>query len=198
MADVSKPKVKTEEEIRAYTLGELKPLIGPIVLVDHDPEWALSFEGEAKRLRDILGARVKVLEHVGSTSVVGLPAKPIIDLVLAVARSEDEASYVPELEANGYVLRVREPAWFEHRLFKGPDADINLHVFSVGCPEISQMLLFRDRLRSFPAERDEYAARKRELARMEWRFVQNYADAKTEIVHQILARARGEREALGL
>jgi GrpB-like predicted nucleotidyltransferase (UPF0157 family) len=195
MTDV--PKVRTEEEIRAYTLGELKPLTGPIVLVDYDPEWASSFEREATRIRGILGARVKVLEHVGSTSVVGLPAKPIIDLVLAVARSEDEASYAPELESNGYVLGVRDPGWFEHRLFKGPDADINLHVFSVGCPEIDQMLLFRDRLRSFPGERDEYAARKRELACMQWRFVQNYADAKTEIVHQILARARGERPGMG-
>jgi GrpB-like predicted nucleotidyltransferase (UPF0157 family) len=191
MTDGSEPKARTAEEIRAYTLGELKPLTGPIVLADYDPEWASSFEREATRIRGILGARVKLLEHAGSTSVVGLPAKPIIDLVLAVSDSGNESSYVPEMELNGYVLRVREPEWFQHRVFKGPDTDINLHVFSVGCSEIDQMLLFRDWLRSHPDERDAYASRKRELAKMEWTFVQNYADAKTGVVNQILARARG-------
>jgi GrpB-like predicted nucleotidyltransferase (UPF0157 family) len=160
-------------------------------LADYDPEWASLFEREAIRIRAILGTRVKLLEHAGSTSVVGLPAKAIIDLVLAVFDSDDESSYVPEMESNGYVLRVREPEWFQHRLFKGPDTDINLHVFSLGCSEIDQMLLFRDWLRSHPEERDAYAAKKRELARMEWRFVQNYADAKTGIVQHLLARARG-------
>ena len=181
---------KTEEEIRACTIGELAPLAGPIVLADYDPEWPGRFEREAARIRAILGARAKVLEHAGSTAVVGLPAKPIIDLVLAVADSADEPSYVPEMEQSGYVLRIREPDWFQHRLFKGPDTNINLHVFSVGCPEIEQMLLFRDWLRSHPEERDAYAAKKRELASQQWKFVQNYADSKTEIVREMLARAR--------
>jgi GrpB-like predicted nucleotidyltransferase (UPF0157 family) len=182
--------VKTEAEIRAVTVGELKPLAGPIALYDYDPEWASAFEREAQRIRGILGSRVKLLEHAGSTSVVGLAAKPIIDLVLAVPDSSNESSYVPEMELNGYVLRVREPDWFQHRLFKGPDTDINLHVFTVGCPEIDQMLMFRDWLRAHPGDRDAYSARKRELAKRQWKFVQNYADAKTEIVLQILARAR--------
>jgi GrpB-like predicted nucleotidyltransferase (UPF0157 family) len=197
MTDGSERKARTEEEIRAYTIGEPTRLNAPILLLGYDPGWPLAFEREAARIRGILGARVKLLEHVGSTSVLGLPAKPIIDLVLVVADSEDEPSYVPEMELNGYVLRIREPEWFQHRLFKGPDTDINLHVFSDGCSEVHQMLLFRDWLRSHPGERDAYAARKRELARMEWKFVQNYADAKTEIVHQILARARGRRPSVG-
>jgi len=80
-------------------------------------------------------------------------------------------------------------------VFKGPDTDINLHVFTVGCEEIEQMLLFRDWLRSHPDERRLYAAKKRELAKQEWKFVQNYADAKTGIVHEILARARAANGA---
>ena len=92
--------------------------------------------------------RVLRLEHVGSTSIPGLAAKPIIDIVLVVADSADEAAYVPALEAAGYVLRIREPGWFEHRVLNGPDTKVNLHVFSDGCPEIGRMLAFRDRLRT--------------------------------------------------
>src|SRR5438132_1215336 len=87
----------------------------------------------AERIRSALGDRVVRLEHGGSTSVPGLPAKPIVDIVLEVPDSSDEPAYVPELEAAGYVLRIRERVWFEHRLFKGPDTNINLHVFSAGC-----------------------------------------------------------------
>jgi GrpB-like predicted nucleotidyltransferase (UPF0157 family) len=67
---------------------------------------------------------------------------------------------------------------------------VNLHVFTIGCPEIDQMLLFRDWLRTHPDDRDLYAAAKRELAKKEWKLTQNYADARTAVVHQILARAR--------
>ena len=81
-----------------------------------------------------------LLEHTGSTSVPGLAAKPIIDMTLAVPDSADEDAYLPELEAAGYVLRIREPDWFEHRVFKGPDTNVNLHVFSDDCPEIDRML----------------------------------------------------------
>ena len=182
---------KTEEEIRAYTIGEVKPLSAPILVSDYDPNWPASFQREATRLRSILGDRVMLLEHAGSTSVPDLPAKPVIDIILALPDSSDESTYVPAMETAGYVLRIREPEWFEHRVFKGPDTDINLHVFTVGCEEIAQMLLFRDWLRAHPEDRDLYAAAKRELAKKEWKFTQNYADAKTVVVHQILARARG-------
>ncbi|MCY1019142.1 GrpB family protein [Pyxidicoccus sp. MSG2] len=180
----------TEEELRAATLGELKPLTRPIVVSDYDPAWPALFEREAARVRATLDARVKRLEHVGSTSVPGLPAKPVIDMVLTVEDSADEASYVPVMEAAGYVLRIREPHWFEHRMFKGPDTDINLHVFTEGCAEVGQMLLFRDWLRMHPEDLELYAASKRELAKQEWKYVQNYADAKTDVVQRILAKAR--------
>jgi GrpB-like predicted nucleotidyltransferase (UPF0157 family) len=180
----------TEEQIRAHTIGELEPRTTPIVLSDYDADWPLAFEREAARVRSILGAGVKLLEHAGSTAVPGLAAKPVIDMVLAVSDSSDESTYAPALHTAGYVLRIREPDWFEHRVFKGPDTDINLHVFTVGCAEIEQMLLFRDWLRHHPADRDLYANKKRELAKQVWKFVQNYADAKTGIVHEILAKAR--------
>ena len=119
----------------------------------------------------------------------GLAAKPIIDIALEVPDSTDEAAYVPALEEAGYVLRIREPEWFEHRAFKGPDTNVNVHTFSRGCEEFDRMLLFRDRLRSNPADRALYEAAKRELASREWRFVQEYADAKSEVVEEILRRA---------
>jgi GrpB-like predicted nucleotidyltransferase (UPF0157 family) len=118
--------------------------------------------------------------------VPSLLAKPIVDVLLVVPNSADEVSYVPRLEAAGYVLHVREPDRFEHRLFKGPDTDINLHVFSFGAAEIDKMLRFRDQLRSSDRDRDRYARIKRGLAQRTWRHVQHYADAKTAVVHQIL------------
>ncbi|HEX5287304.1 MAG TPA: GrpB family protein, partial [Streptosporangiaceae bacterium] len=99
------------------------------------------------------------------TSVPGLPAKPLIDIVLAVPDTTDEPSYVPDLTAAGYRLTIREPDWFEHRLFKGPDTNINLHTFTAGTPEIARMLRFRDWLRSHDDDRDRYAAVKRDPAR---------------------------------
>ncbi len=187
---MSTPKLTPEAEIRAYTIGELKPRSGPIFLSDYDPAWPALYEREAARLRGVLGERVKLLEHAGSTSVVDLPAKPTIDMVLALADSSDEAAYVPDMQRAGYVLHIREPDWFEHRVFKGPDTNINLHVFTLGCSEIQQMLLFRDWLRTHPEDRDLYGATKRELAKQDWQFVQHYADSKTEVVRAILVRAR--------
>jgi GrpB-like predicted nucleotidyltransferase (UPF0157 family) len=180
-----------EEELRAVTLGELQPISGSIELVDYDPAWPGLFEREADRIRAALGDRARVLQHTGSTSVPGLVAKPIVDITLAVPNSADEDAYVPSLEAAGYVLRIREPDWYEHRVFKGPDTNVNLHVFSEGCPEIDRMLRFRDWIRSNQADRELYERMKRELAGKEWKYVQDYADAKTAVVREILTRAAG-------
>lgn len=185
----------TEVEIRAAVVGELKPLEAPILLAEYDPAWPGLFEREAARIRAALGDAARLVEHAGSTSVPGLAAKPIIDIVLAVPDSADEASYVPALEAAGYVLRIREPDWFEHRVFKGPDTNVNLHVFTVGAAEIERMLLFRDWLRANPADRDLYIQAKRELVSRSWRYVQNYADAKTAVVESIIERARAATTA---
>jgi GrpB-like predicted nucleotidyltransferase (UPF0157 family) len=179
-----------DEELAKVTIGGPRPLSAPIEISDYDPRWRSWYEREEERIRSILGERVVRLEHVGSTSVPNLPAKPIIDLVLEVPDSADEPSYVPDLEAAGYVLRIREPEWFEHRLLKGPDTEVNLHVFSAACTEVEQMLLFRDWLRANAEDRELYAAAKRELAAREWKYMQQYADAKTAVVHEIVARAR--------
>ncbi|HUS06014.1 MAG TPA: GrpB family protein [Bryobacteraceae bacterium] len=185
---------RSQEEIRTYTIGELKPLSSRILIVDYIAHWPELFAREADRIQSALGSRALRIEHCGSTSVPGLAAKPIIDLLLVVADSAEEDAYARALEAAGYVLRIREPDWYEHRVFKGPDTDINLHVFSSGCPEIDRMLTFRDWLRSNGADRDLYARTKLALAQKEWKSVQNYADAKTVIIEEIIARVRINRK----
>ena len=193
-SDPAKDATNRDDEIRAATIGEPTRADGPIHLAEYDPEWPALYEREAARIRSILGDRVRLLEHAGSTSVPGLSAKPIIDMVLAVPDSADEGAYVPPMEAAGYVLRIREPDWFGHRLFKGPDTNINLHTFSDACPEIERMLAFRDRLREHDDERIRYEDTKRELASREWTYVQYYADAKGEVVEGIIERALTERD----
>lgn len=181
-----------ERQLRAALVDGGEPTTGPVVLVAYDPQWPLLFEREAERIRGALGERALQVEHAGSTAIPGLAAKPIIDIVLVVADSADEAAYVPPLESSGYVLRIREPDWFEHRALKGTEPTVNLHVFSTGCVEIERMLLFRDRLRTNDVERELYERTKRELAAKEWRFVQHYADAKSDVVEGIIERARAE------
>ncbi len=181
--------IVTDADLQRVTVGDRTPHNAPILLAEYDPSWPASFRRESDRIRAALGASALRVEHVGSTSVPGLVAKPIIDLLLVVPDSADEPSYLPALEAAGYRLRIREPDWFEHRMFKGPDVDINLHVFSAGAAEIERMLNFRDRLRSSPADRDRYADAKRALAQREWRHVQHYADAKTAVIDEIVAHA---------
>lgn len=176
-------------ELEAITIGPVQRLDGKVVLAAYDPAWPRLFDREAARIRAALGNRAILVEHAGSTSVPGLAAKPLIDIVLAVPDSRDEAAYVPDLEAAGYPLRIREPEWHEHRLFKGPDTNVNVHTFTAGDSEIRKMLLFRDWLRSNDDERLRYERAKRELAARDWAFVQEYADAKGAIVAQILARA---------
>lgn len=183
------PAPRSDEELQAVTVGELVPYATKVMVADPSPEWPAWYAREEERIRAALGDRVILVEHCGSTSVPGLPAKPLIDIVLAVPDSADEAAYGPDLEAAGYVLRIREPAWFEHRCYKGPDTDVNLHVFTAGCTEVDRMLAFRDWLRTHPEDLALYAATKRELARRDWKFVQHYADAKTEVVKEIMARA---------
>src|SRR5207247_8473176 len=136
------PKPMTEEQIRKSTVGlTQKQISGKIVLVDYDPAWPLQVIRENERIKSTLGAKALSIEHVGSTSVPGLPAKPIIDILLVVESSADEKSYLPALEAAGYVLGIREPDWHGHRMFKGPDTSINLHAFSRDDEEIERMLI---------------------------------------------------------
>jgi GrpB-like predicted nucleotidyltransferase (UPF0157 family) len=168
---------------------------GPIKLAEYDPAWVEQFAREEIRIRTALGSRAVGVHHVGSTSVPGLAAKPVVDIVLLVGDSADESAYVPQLEAAGYVLQLREPEWWEHRLLKDHNPDVQIHVFTVGSSEVERMLLFRDRLRSHMEERDLYERTKRELAAGQWVYIQDYADAKSSFVEGIIARANADLQS---
>jgi len=179
----------SEEYLARHTVGGLRPLSGPIRLVDYDSAWPRKYAEAAKRIQTALGDRVLRVEHVGSTAVPGLPAKPIIDIVVVVAESGNEGAYAAVLESAGYRLHLREPDWYEHRLFKGQNPSVNLHVFSFGCPEIECMVRFCDWLRTCPDDRELYARTKRVLAGQDWKYTQHYANAKSAVVEEIMSRA---------
>jgi len=183
-----------EEYIQEVTVGDRQPVNSTIYLAPYDPNWPDLFSRLETRVREALGDKVLTLEHVGSTSIEGLSAKPIIDMLLVVTDSADEASYVPYLESQGFLLRIREPDWYEHRLLKGTDIKANLHVFSEGCEEVKRMLTFRNWLRTHDQDKELYEKSKRRLARQTWKYTQHYADAKTEVVQEILSRAMDETD----
>jgi len=182
----------TDEYLASVTIGERKPLNDKVRLVAYDPKWPSMFSVAAGKIRSALRERALLIEHVGSTAVQSLSAKPIIDMVLAVEDSADESSYVPPLEEQGFILRAREPAWFQHRFLtlKSDDMVWQLHVFSAECEEIERMLAFRDWLRTHDDDRQRYEDVKNELASRTWKHVQNYADAKSQVVREILGRAQ--------
>jgi GrpB-like predicted nucleotidyltransferase (UPF0157 family) len=184
---------ETDEEMAAVHVdGRASLHNAPVALSPYDPAWPAWYEAEATKIRAALGDGAIVLEHVGSTSIPGMPAKPIIDVVLGVASSADEATYVPALEAQGYRLHIREPEWHEHRLLKGAEPVVNLHVFTAGSPEIVRMIALRDRCRTYPEELALYQQTKQTLAARTWRYVQHYANAKAEVVEAIIGRALAE------
>ncbi len=160
-----------------------------VQLHDYDPAWPAAFERERDIIAAALGDVAVQIDHTGSTSVPGLAAKPIIDITLSVRDIDDEDSYLPQLEAAGYTFVLREPDWFRHRLFQRQPRVVNLHVFEAGCSEVAQMLGFRDWLRAHADDRDLYERTKRDLAERDWTIVQDYADAKTEVVLEIKRRA---------
>lgn len=182
------------DEIEAVHVVAAPKLDGRITLREYDPRWPAVFAREAARIRESLGHVEHRIEHVGSTSVPDLPAKPVVDMLLTVPDPADEDSYVPALAELGFELVIREPDWYEHRMLRKYALDesaetANLHVLSTGCPEAARMLLFRDRLREHRGDRELYAETKRTLSRQTWEYVQNYADAKSEVVAGIMARA---------
>lgn len=176
-----------EERLPVGIIGELERRA--IVIADYDPEWPRRFGRERARIIAALGPAALSVEHVGSTSVPGLAAKPIVDVLLVVEDAGDEDAYLPALEKAGYVLRVREPDWEEHRMVRTPEKDVHVHVFSPDSGEVERLLLLRDHLRDDEVDRERYAGTKRELASKDWPSMQHYADAKTGIIEDILARA---------
>ena len=167
-----------------------------IVIVDYDRRWPALFQKHAEILWGVLGSEALVIEHVGSTSVPELAAKPIMDIDVLVKDSSDEAAYLPAIAAAGYVLRVREADWHQHRMFRTPELDVHVHVFSLGCVEFERHIAFRNHLRRCREDRLLYESVKRKLAEADWSDMNAYARAKTEVVEQILARAmRGTAES---
>ncbi|RFA21157.1 GrpB family protein [Subtercola boreus] len=158
-----------------------------IVIADYDGAWPLQYARLEMQIQDALGRVATNIEHIGSASVPGLAAKPIIDVLVVVLSLEDEAAFLPALERAGFVLRVREP---RHVLFRTPERDVHVHLYPPGAPQISDYLVLRDHLRTDAADRDLYEATKRELATRPWADMNHYSDAKTEVIAAILARAR--------
>lgn len=166
-----------------------------IVLKPYDENWSILFEREKQRISTILKDKALMIEHIGSTSVPGLIAKPIIDILLVVEDAGKEEDYVDDLVSHGYILRIKEPDFENHHMFLGPDTDIHLHVFSQDSKEIEKYLLLRNYLRAHQEARELYANTKKTLAKKKWKYVQNYADAKSDVVQQIMDAARKEKQS---
>ncbi len=181
--------------LEEIVIGEIAP--AKIVIVDYDPGWPGRFRKEAQRIRAALGCHAKAVEHIGSTAVPGLAAKPIIDILLVVADPRDESTYLPALENAGYVLRIREPDFHEHRMLRTAQQDVHVHVFAADCPQVERYLLLRDRLRHEAAERALYAQTKRKLAARDWPTTQHYAEAKSEVIEEIIGRAMAAKSGHG-
>ncbi|MFE1167284.1 GrpB family protein [Nocardiopsis sp. NPDC058789] len=194
MSPLESPSLPSRGDRRVATDPMARNLVnGRVRLSEPDPKWPYLFRQEESRVRSALGDRVLSLDHVGSTSVPGLAAKPCVDLLMVVADSADEPAYLPDLEKAGYSLVIAEPDWFEHRVLKGPSVNLNLHVFSEGCEEVDRMRLFRDYLTADAGARERYTAVKRDLSERTWKRIQDYADAKSDIVLELLAEAEAWR-----
>ncbi|BDZ43709.1 UPF0157 protein [Paraoerskovia sediminicola] len=162
-----------------------------IYLVDHDPAWAGRYEDHASRIRGAVGDGALAVEHIGSTSVPGLAAKPIIDIVVTVPDITAEEDYLDPLIGAGYVLRVREPG---HRMVRTAARDVHVHVLEADDPAAADYLLLRDHLRVDATDRELYEATKRGLAQRDWPDMNAYADAKTAVIEAIKQRARERSE----
>lgn len=199
---MSEPTVPSRHDIVTFHDPPVPPGASPwvdgagpspdVAVVAADPAWPAQFEVVAAAIRGALGGRALVVEHVGSTAVPGLPAKPVIDVDLVVADPADEASYVPALEALGFALRVREPWWFGHRLLRGASPVSHVHVFGPDSPEVVRHRIFRDWLRGDADERDRYAAAKlaaSAAASAAGEHGMQYNARKEQVVREIYARA---------
>jgi GrpB-like predicted nucleotidyltransferase (UPF0157 family) len=184
-AVVDPPEPFTDEALSKVLVGDLQP--GRVTLVDYDPTWPAAYARHRARIEQALADRIRLIEHIGSTAVPELAAKPIIDVVVAVDNPEDEGSYLDDLVRVGYEVRVREPGHRCLRFSEGEPA--NVHCYAPESVEIRRYLALRDRLRAHADERAWYEATKRELAQREWKDVNYYAEAKGPVIRAILKRA---------
>lgn len=161
-----------------------------LALTDYDSEWPGAYAEQERRIRTALGPAAVQVEHIGSTSVPGLAAKPVIDVLVTVEDITAEEDYLDQLLEVGYELRVREPG---HRLVRTPARDVHVHVLEVGDVAADDYLLFRNRLRADPEDRDLYERTKRALIQQDWADMNSYAEAKTEVITGIKERAQQSR-----
>jgi GrpB-like predicted nucleotidyltransferase (UPF0157 family) len=177
------------DDLNAYLdrvlVGGREP-VSSITIADYDPAWPARFKRERARIEDALGGVAVRIEHIGSTAVPGLAAKPIVDILVTAADPDDEAAFAPALVQAGYELRVREPG---HRMFRTPRRDVQVHVWADDDAEVGRYLALRDRLRASLEDRAAYERLKRELASRDWDDTNHYADAKGELIEAVLARA---------
>ena len=178
----------TPEQMAVAMVGEPPARWTSVVIVDYDPGWPDRFAAVRSLLTATLGDRIAAVEHVGSTSVPGLAAKPIIDVDLLLPDTADESSYLPALHEAGYRLVLREPWWYGHRMLVSSAEDVHLHVWPQGAPEPIRHRLFRDWLRSHPEDRALYAATKRRLADETADRPGDYSLAKNAVIDAIFAR----------
>lgn len=177
------PDVTTAELIGGVEKRHLT-IAGP------DPEWPAKYAAHELRIRASLGPIAVVIQHIGSTAVPGLAAKPIIDILVTVHDITAEEDYLPQLTAAGYVLRVREPG---HRMVRTPELDVHVHILPVSDPAAGEYLLLRDQLRRNDEDRELYERTKRELVEHDWADMNAYADAKTNVISRIKDRARADQ-----
>jgi GrpB-like predicted nucleotidyltransferase (UPF0157 family) len=165
-----------------------------IQIVDYDPAWPRRFAQERDRIASALGATARRIDHIGSTAVPGLAAKPIVDLQVSVPDVDDQAAYLDRLLAAGYQLRVREPG---HIMVRTPELNVHVHVCSAGSEWERRHLLLRDWLRRDADDRDAYGRLKRDLAEREWPDMNAYAAAKGPLIAAITQRAEAWARSCG-
>jgi GrpB-like predicted nucleotidyltransferase (UPF0157 family) len=162
-----------------------------IRIFEYDASWRAKFQHHAHRISGALGDLPHRIEHIGSTAVENLAAKPIVDMLLIIPDPSDEGSYMPALRALGYQIRVREPDFHEHRMVRTPELDVHVHIFPDGSAEIDRYILFRDYIRSHEQSRREYEALKRKLSAEDWTDMNAYAAAKSDFIEGIINKALG-------
>lgn len=173
--------------LRDVVIGDLGPV--RVKIVEHDAAWAQRFSSLAQQIRGALGEAARRVEHIGSTAVTDLAAKPVIDILLVVDDPADEASYLPALQDEGFELRVREADFDEHRMLRTSERDVHVHVFPPWSREIDRYLTLRDHLIANPQARAVYEARKLELADREWPTMDHYAQAKGSVIEALIEEA---------
>lgn len=165
-------------------------MTNPVVVVDYDPEWPLIFEQISDRVRTVLGDLAVTIDHVGSTSVPGLAAKPIIDLNVVIATRDDLPAAIERLATLGYVHRgdLGIPG---REAFRRPKGTPNHHLYvcTTETPDHRANLALRDFLRAHPDTAREYGDLKRRLAMAYRHDIDSYIEGKSEFIRDILRRS---------